>query len=120
MKARDALIAWTARERRGEAMKYHWINLFNMVESDGGPFDSIEAAKEHAVRTFVAIDNGTALHIGIGNDEGPVCEGSIRDGKWIDGKPELMDGVVRFATQCRTLRFHGIGVLCMFGRSLDR
>lgn len=69
-------------------MNYHWINLFNMIECDG-PFDSIEAAKANAISVFKEVQNGNALHIGIGDDNGPICEGSIKDGQWIDGKPEL-------------------------------
>lgn len=69
-------------------MNYHWINLFNMIEEQGG-FSSVEEAKQSAVSTYNRIQNGMALHIGIGDDNGPICEGSIRDGKWLEGRPIL-------------------------------
>lgn len=71
-------------------MSYHWINLFNMVETQGG-FSSVEEAKTDCVRTYVEIQNGLALHVGIGSDDGPICEGSIREGVWIDGAPRLSE-----------------------------
>ena len=69
-------------------MSYHWINLFNMVEMQDG-FASVEEAKADCVRTYVEIQNGLALHVGIGSDDGPICEGSIREGGWINGEPKL-------------------------------
>lgn len=69
-------------------MKYHWINLFNMNEGEDG-FESVEAAKAHAIEWFNECQNGMALHIGIGSEEAPICEGSIKDGKWVDGVPTL-------------------------------
>lgn len=84
-------------------MKYHWINLFNMVEERGG-FNSIEDAKADAVKVYTRIQGGTALHMGIGNDKGPICEGSIRKGKWIDGKPKLTKTQKEIGANYRAMR----------------
>lgn len=69
-------------------MRYHWINLFNGVEGEDG-FASAQDARDDAVRTYVAVQDGFALHVGIGDENGPICEGSIRDGAWVEGEPTL-------------------------------